>query len=460
MAKEETLEIIDSIEEETAPEEKAAALSPEPLIATLLKDVVAKLWEGDAVMADFVTHVAAPLSDQLGHVAAKGGEFAEEHVAAGKAGVERYIADQSMRAHLLNGLFPVLNVARTLKSWGAPQFRAYDDATRRVFIAGYVLHDFLKLPGVEQELKAAGFSHDKAVGQAQMPTLEAIFNHWCATLGLDKFLEPMGGIQGVLHDLIYVACNTQVRWGTLRNLSLLKHLRLTPAQLQLAEGLSHLSDLLAYVIKTPQEATHAGIRDDISTLSAGMAQLTYHHLADNRGVLTNFIHNAALAALTNEYRVPLLYAPSGVIYLEHKRLAPALPVVESVAEETIRKIKAMVGQRLAASQSGIKRDGKGMKYADYYWLFFDLFAFLQIGVQATFKVIHEGKKPSSGKRFAKMVDGKWMLAHVDLDLPDDIRVDQLAEWCYMAESQVKERLPDFPTSNFLLRQMGLDAMRG
>jgi len=53
----------------------------------------------------------------LGHFAAKGGAFAEEHQAAGKVGVERYIADQSMRAHLINGLFPVLNIARTLQAW-------------------------------------------------------------------------------------------------------------------------------------------------------------------------------------------------------------------------------------------------------------------------------------------------------------------------------------------------------
>jgi len=455
MEVEEPVEILDSIEGEAAPKEKTATLSPEPLLSTFLKDVIAKLWEGDAVMADFVQHVAAPLSDNFGHVTAKGGLFAEKHLVEGRKRAEEYIHDQTMRAHLLNGLFPVLNIARTLTAWGAPQFRAYDDVTRRVFMAGYVLHDFLKLPGVDQQLEAAGFSHEKSVGAEQMPTLEAVFRQWSEKLNLAPFLEPIGGVDGVLHDLIYVACNTQVLWGTLRNLSLLNRLHLSSPQLQLAEDLSHLSDLLAYVIKTPQEASHASIRDDISALSADMAQLVYHHVADNRGVLTNFIHNAALTAQANEYRVPLLYAPSGAIYLEHKKLAPAAPAVEAVAELTIQKIKTMVGLRLAESKSGFKRDGKGMKYADFYWLFFDLPTFIHLGVKATFKIIHEGKKPSSGKRFAKMVDGKWMPAQVDLDLPDDLRVDQLAEWCYLAEIQVKERLPDFPVGNFLLNEMGL-----
>lgn len=455
---ENSLHLLDEIGEEVVPQEKPLALAPEPLLSTLLREVVEKLWEGDLVMADFVSHVVPPLSEELGHVTAKGGEFALDQMAAGKSGVERYLPDQSMRAHLLNGLFPVLNIARALKAWGAPQFRVLDDLTRRVFIAGYVLHDFLKLPGVDLDLEAAGFSHDKAVGALQMPTLEAIFVRWSETLHLDRFLEPVGGTKVVLHDLIYVACNTQVRWGTLRNLSLLNQLRLSPAQLQLAEDLSRLSDLLAYVIKTPTEATKASVRDLISSISAGLAGLTFHHVADVRGVLTNFIHNASLAAMANEYRVPLLYAPSGVIYLEHRKSVPARPSVDEVAETTIQKIKALVGHRLAETKTGIKRDGKGMKYAEYYWLFFDLPALLEIGVQATFKIIHEGKKPSAGKRFGKMIDSRWMSPFVDLDLPDDIRVDQLGEWCYLAEVQVSERLPEFPLDEFLLGEMGLSAL--
>jgi CRISPR-associated protein Csc3 len=54
-----------------------------------------------------------------------------------------------MRGHLINGLLPVLHVGKTLAEWEAPQFRFYDDEVRRLFIAGYILHDWLKLPEVE-----------------------------------------------------------------------------------------------------------------------------------------------------------------------------------------------------------------------------------------------------------------------------------------------------------------------
>jgi len=460
MSEEEQINEFDILEslEEPVKKERTAEIASEPLIVSLMRGVVSKVWENDAVMLDFVNQVVSPLSEQLGHVAAKGGEFAEKHVAEGRQGVERYIADQSMRAHLLNGLLPVLHIARVLQEWGSPQFRAYDESTRRIFMAGYVLHDFLKLPSVEQELEQAGFSHDNTVGAAQMPTMEVIFVNWCKRLGLVEFLQPIGKVEDYLHDLIYIACNTQVRWGTLRNVSLLKRLQLNGSQLDLAEQLSRLADLLAYVIQTPPQAMTQKIQNEVGILSDGLARLNYHHISDNRGVLTNFIHNAALESMTHEYRRPLLYAPSGVIYLEHKKMTPPSPEAEQVIESIITKIKTLVGKQLATNKTGIKRDGKGMKYAGYYWLFFDLPNFIQIGVDATFKVINENKKPSAGKRFDKMRAGKWMAAHVDLDLPDDVRVDQLAEWCFLAEKQITEKLPDFDSGAFLLGEMGLSSL--
>lgn len=449
----------ETIAPEEAGEGEGGILAPEPLLTVLLREAVARLWPGDAVMADFVDYVVGPISEQLAGVGAKGGDFAAKKSAEG-ADVAHYSRDQSMRAHLLNGLFPVLHVARILQDWNAPQFHCYDDATRRLFMAGYTLHDFLKLPGVEQQLQAAGFSHDKAVGAAQMPMLEALFRDWSTRLGLSSFLQPLGGVDVVLHDMIYIACNTQTRWGTLRNLSLLTRLTLATVQLDLAEQLSRLADLLAYVARTPQTAaTDPTLQRELAILSNGLARFTCHHLADNRGLLTNFIQNAALKALTHPDRQPLLYAPSGVVYLERKGSAPALPAAATIAEATVESIRQLVKADLVHSCRGMKRDGKGMKYAEFYWLFFDLPEFIRVGARGTLKVIREGKGASAGKRFAKLHDSGWLDASVDLDLPDDLRVDQLAEWCYLAEQQVARKLPGFDTAGFLLRLLGLEDLQ-
>ena len=118
-------------------------------------------------------------------------------------------------------------------------------------------------------------------------------------------------MEPVLHDLIYIAANTQTRWGTLHNSSVLPNLSLHPVQRDLAEQLSRMADYLTYIARTPQEvATYGSIQRELATLSNQTARFTYHHLADNRGVLSNFIHNAALKAMSSEYRVPLLYAPA------------------------------------------------------------------------------------------------------------------------------------------------------
>lgn len=448
--------LFEGLAEEVVREEEIS-LASEPLFSALLRDVVGRQWPDDKVMADFVEHAAGPMSDHLGHFGAKGGEFVEERRAKGLEVEERYIPDQTMRGHLVNGLFPALHLAETLQAWGAPQFRAYDDTVRRVFIAGYVLHDYIKLPHVEEQLEEAGFSHQDAVGPAQLEITERIFRRWCETLSLNEFLEPIGGVEAVLHDLIYIAANTQTRWGTLHNLSVLPRLALHPAQRDLAEQLSRMADYLAYIARTPQEvATDDSIRRELATLSNQTAHFTYHHLADNRGVLSNFIHNAALKVMSDEHRVPLLYAPSGVVYLEHKK-ASARPEVADVAEMTIERIQEAIARRLRLSLDGIKRDGKGLKYADYYWLFFNLPTFVELGVSVAFKNVHEGKKPSSGKRYAKMQNKGWLdPEEVDLDLPDDVRADQLAEWCYLAEKQITEKLPEFDTQAFLLKAMDLE----
>ncbi len=364
-----------------------------------------------------------------------------------------------MRAHLINGLFPVLHIADRLKAWGAPQLKYLDERARRLFMAGYVLHDWLKLPNVHEELERAGLTHDTVNANQHRSLVEDIFRRWCAQLQMDRFLETVGGPEAVLHDLIYIACNTQVKWGTLRNVSALPQLSLDGRTLFLCESLSRLADLITYVARTPLEVTaHEGIRRELVQLSNNEARLVAHHLADNRGILTNLIQNAALEAMEHERRVPILYAPSGVVYLEH-RTAPPLPEREVVIEGTLGHIRAISRQQLDRSLTGFGRDGKGLKRADFYNLYFDIPEQVQLGTRAALKLIPFTKASSSGNRYAKMFDGGWLPPTAEVDLPDDIRVDQLAEWCHWTEGLVQESRPDVDVTSFLLRKLELEDLR-
>lgn len=424
-------------------------LSDEPLFSHLLRRAIAANWPSDVVMRDFVEMVVPSISRLLAHVSAKGADFVQGKLDAGvdPSSVARYLHDQSMRAHLINGLLPALNVAQTLQEWNAPQFAWYDDRVRRVAIAGYVLHDWLKLPEVDQRLAAAGLRHDQVNATQHRAVVEQLFVEWGRMLGLDHFLAPVGGLDRLLHDLIYVACNTQMKWGTLRNLTALPALQLPGRQRDLAEKLSRLADYLAYVGRDPREEDgYRSIRREIANLSDQQAYVVYHHVAEVRGVLTNLIHNAVLEMMSNEDCVPLLFAPSAVIYLA-RRETLAFPSAEDVAERVIVQIGKQARQRLINKLTGFNRDGKGMKYADYYNLFFSKLDMLQVGLNATWKIIHPAKAAAAGKRFAKMVSGAWMGEEIDLDLQDDIRVDQLAEWCFLAERM----FADFPEGKLVPR---------
>lgn len=429
-----------SLEEfEVVEQVKKTQLAPEPLFSALLRRNIKRIWPDDLAVHDFVNWVAAPLSARFAHITAKGGDFVRQQLADGKAAsaVERYKYDQSMRAHLINGLFPVLHIAHTLQRWGAPQFRYYDDTVKRLFMAGYVLHDYLKLPEVNERLAAAGLNHETVNPAKHRVLIEAILGDCCQQLGLDQLLAPAGGVEQLLHDLIYVVSNTQVRWGTMRNLSALPRLSLPAAQRDLCEQLSRLADYVAYAAgATPRAVVaHEGLHRELATLSNQQANLHYHHIADVRGVLTNLIQNAALAARQSADCTPILFAPSGVVYLT-RRGAVQPPIVTTIADDVVERVKLVAARQLRNNLTGFGRDGKGMKHADYYHLFFDRLTLLTVGYNATFKIIHSAKAASAGKRFSKLA--AWMEMEVDPQSMEDVRVDQLAEWCYLAEKTVAD----------------------
>ena len=202
-------------------------LADEPLFAVLLQRAVQRVDPGDGVLRDYARLVAPALSRSLAHKTAKGGNFVVEREAQGisKQELARYGDDQSMRAHLINGLFPVARIARTLERWRVPRFRSYfDDTAYRLFCAGYTLHDWLKLPDVDAQLEVLGLKHDTVNPAVHFNQVAAIIADWCRKLSLDQFLAPLGFLDALLPELILIASNTQVKWGTMRNLSALPQL--------------------------------------------------------------------------------------------------------------------------------------------------------------------------------------------------------------------------------------------
>jgi CRISPR-associated protein Csc3 len=123
---------------------------------------------------------------------------------------------------------------------------------------------------------------------------------------------------------------------------------------------------------------------------------------------------------------------------------------------------------LKKRQTGFNRDGKGIKYPDYYELFFDEIALMEVALDATLRILHDKKDPVSTSRSENLVsfqEKEVLPANYDFNFRDDIRIDRLAEFGdtitrkiwgtkfeqlqkaikdYEAKRKKKKDLPDIP----------------
>ncbi len=446
-------------------------LADQSIFQTLFMQAVEVEAPDDPVLLDFARYVVGPLSDEFGMTSAKGGAFFRQKAQEGVK-VEHVQHDQTMRAHLLNGMLPARRVARTLRAWGAAALRDWDDTTERLFIAGYMLHDYTKIAEVKAGLITSGFKEMEAPSERQIDALEDIFRRWCSRLGLDAFLQPVGGVEPYLHELIYIAQNTQQLWGTAHAPVLFNRLHRHGPDYMTAATVSRLADLTAYSrhVHTPRALVASESINSVMlrlTEIPGqpgqrLARLTYHHVAENRGVLLNFIHNAALKFLTtgdaDGKRIPLLYAPSGVVYLEH-RDAPRMPDPAELIPFVVDEIRRAAGDRLIKSGKGAKRGNVGLLVDDSYADFFDLRELVSSSVQLVSRYVRNNKSP---ERLAPVVNNGWPGGDNIPPLPPgakDAQVDQVAEWAGLMETQFRDRMEGFDLTQWLLDVLGVSDLR-
>lgn len=433
----------DSIDEdENIDRPHLAIKNQSPLFQTLFMDAV----QDDRILESFAQHVVGNLSEHFATKAAKGGAFFAAREEEGKVkNTERFQHDQNLRAHLINGILPVIRIVRNLVKWEAPYFEDWQaDLHERLLIAGYVLHDYTKIEAVKQTLRDKGFKDYDAPNEEQMPLLRDIFTSWCQKLGLDVFL---GGAEPYIETLIYIACNTQALKGTARSPHLYSEFKLDIDTLDLVTYLSRLADLLAYVAKTPRDAVSHPTVTRLMALKIApdekrrkpIARLTYHHVAENRGLLLNFIHDAVTNAIADEKRIPLLFAPSGVVYLEHSD-APSIPDIDSLIDETVKDIRRKIAEKTLETGIGSQLNKDGLRVGD---TFRDLFDLKDI-VANSYRLVTQINS-NIPKYMQYLENSDW--PHTD-NLPpyskekSDTRLRQMAEWASLVETQFEERYPD------------------
>ncbi|WP_293143395.1 MULTISPECIES: type I-D CRISPR-associated protein Cas10d/Csc3 [unclassified Microcoleus] len=398
------------------------------LTLKLLREAIQSQNPGDRVMGDFAEYVLPNLLRVAIGVTAKGGKFFDElDRKQGKENVRRHNAgDQSLNTHLLNGLFPANLIEQRLEKLDTTVRRSVGEKERRLVIAGFILHDFEKFPDVPNDCRKLPLEQHRQ-----------IIDEKVRQLGLDSFINPddQDAYREYIDDLLCLAYNAQRRWDTNWNFS---EFGLNPVLrdriLRSLSDLTCLADSLASIIKHPQDAENTRLNELIHSLSDGQLKFTYHSIAENRGVLTNVVNNALMevhtALNTDDYTYyePLLYLPTGVIYLARSD-APAISIAD-LPERVVSKIKQLCAGQLQRRQTGFGRDGKGMKYAEYYNLFFDTSELMLVAVDATLRILKIGKNSVAKSRSDNLIKFQRqdvLSADYKFNFDDDIRIDQIAE---------------------------------
>ncbi|HBB30866.1 MAG TPA: type I-D CRISPR-associated protein Cas10d/Csc3 [Cyanobacteria bacterium UBA8803] len=404
----------------------------ELLTLKLLREAIQAQNPGDPVMADFAEYVLPKLLRVAIGVTAKGGKFFDEidrqREVEGKAKVRRdNAADQSLNTHLLNGLFPANLIEKRLEQLNTTVRRVVKERERRLVLAGFILHDFEKFPDVPADCRKLPLAKHRQ-----------LIDDKVRQLGIDYFINPdrPDSYQDYLDDLLCMAYNAQRRWDTNWNFSEygLNPL-LSDRTLRCLSDLTCLADSLASIVKHPQDAEHPRLKEIIHSLSDGQLKFTYHSIAENRGVLTNVVNNALMQAHTalntdeHTYYEPLLYLPTGVIYLADRNASPIS--LTELPSRVVATIKSLCASQLKQRQTGFGRDGKGMKYAEYYNLFFDDVGLMQVALDATLRILNPNKASVAKSRSENLVKFQRqgiLAADYDFNFADDIRIDQLAEF--------------------------------
>jgi len=434
----------------TEDEDDESPVKREFLTIRLFKEAVkkAKGNEGDRILEKFADYVLPNLIQQLAGATAKGGKFFEitveiinaKRAAVGKNPVRRDNAgDQSILAHLLNGLFPSYRILKKLQAEGIgtnPVKRSCEHLQTSVFIASYLLHDYEKFPDyqawLEQNFIIRNWEEEPPKKEDAPNLGRGYINKKILDFGLHQLLGEQW--EELIDDIIEISSNAGVKndsdFGlTTRGLKPLDDERLDSRIRQVLIDLIRLCDLFASVVKHPRDVESGGLQTLLTRLSNHQLKLTYHSLSENRGVLTNIFNNALIAAHPEEFYTPLLYLPDGVVYLA--TVDPPPITTDEIPKQVIVKIKYLCAEKLKERQTGFNRDGKGFKFADYYWLFFDVVELMEVSINAASRLLPDSKPASAGKRGESLLNYQAqgeLAVNLSLQIANEIRIDRLAEF--------------------------------
>ncbi len=257
---------------------------------------------------------------------------------------------QSYYVHALDGIA----VIHKLREAGVVEMT---DLEEQLLFAAFTIHDINKIwhwrnPGQDQRLSYARIASPKNVAdELRRLGFEVFFPDW------EEFLEDITQLAHYhQHDAAPLA-DLDLHYGNYKT----DHDRLEElGKLMMGVDNLDLSHILAEV-KHKQE-----FLGRVNVVAGRRWKWVTHRLGENRGLLSNIIHNQVVAYLKERYGatnvIDLLYYPEGVAYLLHQRVEltwtteDTAELARRVAAAVAQKQSVAIDQFIKARPPGIKVD--------------------------------------------------------------------------------------------------------
>jgi CRISPR-associated protein Csc3 len=239
---------------------------------------------------------------------------------------------ESLYTHVLNGVMLLEALRQPL---------ALSDLEARLLFTVFTIHDINKDP------------HFNGASYAKI-AVPANFAQLAQKLGLDSFFPQY---ESYLRDITRLASQHGGHSGGLR-LTAVSHSDIPSERLDQLLSLIRAVDV-ADLSHTLEERTHKATFLSYLNAFADDRQYNFfiHHLAENRGSLTNMIHHAIVTVLQQQGLIPLLFYPDGVAYLMEMGQALTVDAAlrHKLARQTAQAINELTGQEFESFiQSGIQ----------------------------------------------------------------------------------------------------------
>ena len=395
---------------EETPEPKAYEQVQRPPFAKLILDTV---QDAPPALRDWAELVVPKLLSVLALHNAKGMSEVEANLFLAKTDFKTTQArakafkkltempDQSLAVHTLNA---------ALGGWTVVMLAKLNDFEQRLYLAGIALHDLNKMLGANLRLQGE-----------QKEAYEKAFKTWAERLGIWQFIDEIHWA-----DVAYLAQNAEAVKGENRTLFNYDQLQTSPEDLEPISDFVRLADLLASAAKHPDDVLNMGrgnkVEETIRRVLRGKYVLRYHKTADNRGLLTQLIHNAVLEQAQEKDWLPFLYFPDGVTYLALKESEGINLeyVPQRVRQTFVESVADKLGQLVARAPTG-------MRYKPEFIELLTPAQACKLAIQRILEIISDKKIPVTEERKAKTVLRKAATVELNFDYGASLNADRLAE---------------------------------